>query len=285
MREFLAALQRCRHEDVAIGEAGGQHGAVVHEGDGRLVRRIAQQVETALCGITLPPGLFQLLLQFAAFGARAQEHIRGGLSVGNEALAHPEVFVEHRHGGLERFDGADGGRVPQPRLLHIGGELPHGGAPRTTHQIPLGPRRGAGGKERVVEDRQLQLEPGLLPERQRGGDIGGEALLSQQLIERAVGRIDEVADVHDPAELRIAGVEAQRRQEATVGFAHSGVGATKCFPLLREREVLAERLIDVAVEQLTRGAGRLGGHRRGGERGHRGCGEQRHDGCGEPRTT
>ena len=149
-----------------------------------------------------------MLPYFAAFGARTKYDIRCRLPGPNEALADTQIFVEHGEHRFQCGDDTIAAGVAEPRLLHVGGELPHGSFACRADQVALCARRGGSAEQRVVEQRLHQLQLRFLSLREGGADVGRKALLSDQLIERVVGGVDEVADVDDAAVFGVASVDA-----------------------------------------------------------------------------
>jgi hypothetical protein len=100
-----------------------------------------------------------------------------------------------------------------------------------------------------------------VPLRQRHVDVRREALSADELIERGVRRIHDVAQVERAALLAVAGFEGERREKSAARLAHARRGAFHGQVLLRESEVVPDRLGDDVAERVGGGLRR----ERGGE--------------------
>src|SRR5262245_60094210 len=102
--------------------------------------------------------------------------------------------------------------------------------------------------------------------------VGWKTVAAGELVERLVRRVHHVAEVERPALFDVACTERQLGEEAALRLAHPGLSALHGQTLLRETQVVPQRLRDDGV-QLR---GRLCGPRS--------CGERR-DECGETESS
>jgi hypothetical protein len=115
--------------------------------------------------------------------------VGGGLARGDQSLGDAQVLVQHGQRRLERLDHPRHRRVAEPRALDLGGEQAHRGAPLRAQQVASGLGDVAGPDQCAVEDRLEELEARLLPEGERGGDVGREPRLPDEPVEGVVGRV------------------------------------------------------------------------------------------------
>ena len=93
----------------------------------------------------------------------------------------------------------------------------------------------------------MKFQLGIFTEREDGSRVAWEPRFADKLIERGLGRIDEVVDVDEAAQLETAGGEADREEEVPIRIAHIGVGGWERCRLLCESEIGGEPFGHVSV--------------------------------------
>jgi hypothetical protein len=246
--QLLAPRERARHQRVgvagerAVEQRVGEHGHRLLDGPA------AQLVERSARGLALRLRLGDGLRRLGAVGARAQHDVGRGAPGRQPALGDARLLLHQRQRRAVHVDHARRAGVGEVAALHVGGELPRrageGGVLRVA-------QRAAGVVVRAHarrEQRLLQPHARLLGERERGVDVRRERAGAGELVERAVRRVHEVAEVHDPVQARAPGVERQRGQVEPDRLAHRGAGAVGVGAGLPEGEVLLQGGADVGAE-------------------------------------
>ena len=251
LTQLLARRKRAR--DGAVGgdiERQTVEHAVGDHLDGRVERSPHDPVQCPARRKPALPRLGQLLLHVGPLGARAK-HRLGRRAPGAEQPLRDALVLLHQHERrLVDLDRAPGGRFLEVGDLYVRGELP--GRGRELHPLAIGARAGhrVVRKNPGVEDWLHELEPRLVPLRQREIDVRGKAVRARELVQRRVRRIYQVADVRHAAQARVARLQAKGREEQAAGLAYLGRRAALGEPFTLEPEVGAQRFGHELAERV-----------------------------------
>ena len=219
LRELLAVAGRAQVRVGCRVEREVERG-VGEQRDRRVERAIQHLVQRARRGVAPLGRLGERLRGLGAVGAGAEHGIGGECALRERALERRHLRVDERHGARVDLGCARGGRVREVGELCVGGELARGTTQLGVLHRTIGARDALGGERLRRDERLREVQPRLLRERLRHAQVRRKPRRAQHLVERGVGRVHELAEVHHVLQARATRVERDRREEQRARLTH-----------------------------------------------------------------